>query len=325
MTSEPPRPAPPAPEAVAQALDLLLKAMDESNPAGSEEDLAIEFGMAHLDRLAWRHQVAGEALQLAAQTRAALFRRQHNAFIPFNRLPSEVLSAILIEAVDKSQPRRIKALQVLAQVSWQWWQTIKSDPQFWTYITPPREGAELQIRKAGILPLRVYWQFSVGDNDHEALKGLLQLHSARWTGIDLMGPSGNVSLQLLCTSHFPRLKYLKVDSIRGIGTGDWRFNIAQCPNLEEARLPIMPYFPSSVSSSSPAFLRILHLDLDSKNSHPSSDIVSLLRFTPHLIELEVKNLYHDVSPLSSGDAPIIDLPMLRRLEFANAFLGEENN
>lgn len=37
MTSEPPRPAPPAPEAVTQALALLLKAIEDSEPTGDKE------------------------------------------------------------------------------------------------------------------------------------------------------------------------------------------------------------------------------------------------------------------------------------------------
>ncbi|KAG8938515.1 hypothetical protein FRC04_008441 [Tulasnella sp. 424] len=324
MTSEPPRPAPPAPEAVAQALDLLLKAMEESKHAGSEEGLAIESSMAQLDRLVWRHEVAGEAFQLAAQTRAALFRRRRNAFIPFNRLPSEVLSAILIEAVEEDQPRRIRALQVLAQVSWQWWQTIKSDPQFWAYITPPIEGTELQIRKAGILPLRLHWRFDVRDDDSDAFKDLLQRHTGRWMSIELMGCFGNCDLQVLCMSHFPLLKYLKVGSIKW-SVGYWRFNIVQFPNLEEARLPIVPVPPTSLSSSSPTPLRILHLDCDPDSETPSSDIESLLRLTPQLIELKVEGLRYDTSASSSHDAPIIDLPMLRRLEFTHSPSGEESD
>ncbi|KAG8941408.1 hypothetical protein FRC04_004201 [Tulasnella sp. 424] len=319
MTGELSPPAPPPPETVDQALALLLKAMKEGEPS-DEEGLAIEPSMTHLDRLAWCHQVAGEALQLAAQTRAALFRRRRNAFIPFNRLPSEVLSAILLEAVDESQPLRIKALQVLAQVAWQWWQTIKSDPQFWAYITPPVEGVELQLRKAGALPLRLGWS---DDTDPDAFKDIIQRHAKRWTSINVNCHGEDAGLQALCTSHFPRLRYLKVHPSPWIIRGDLKFNISQCQSLQEAHLPIMPYFSASLSSTSPMHLRTLHLDLRSLESHSSQDLEPLLRLTPQLVELKVENSFDDTSPRVPVDAPIIDLPKLRHLEFANIFSREE--
>lgn len=76
--------------------------------------------MTQLARLAWRRQVAGEALQHAAQTEAALLRRRHNALLPIHRLPLELLSAILINSVDEDLLHRMEALQPLAQVAWRW-------------------------------------------------------------------------------------------------------------------------------------------------------------------------------------------------------------
>ncbi|KAG8940612.1 hypothetical protein FRC04_005177 [Tulasnella sp. 424] len=328
MTIEPPRPTPPAPEAVAQALALLLKAMEDSEPAGDEDGQDIESNMTHLDRLAWRRQVAGETLQRAAQTEAALFRRRRNTLLPIHRLPSELLSAILIKSVDENQVCRMESLQVLAQVAWQWWQTIKSDPQFWAHITPPMGGVELQIRKAGILPLRLGWPTSVDEEYHDAFKDLLQRHAERWTSIDLESGHENPALQVLCTSPFPRLEYLKVCWTSLIMSGVWRFNLANFQNLQEAHLPIVPYLSVSPTPSPPIRLQTLHLNLRSRRPHAPYDLESLeslLRCIPQLINLEVENLYSSRSLPAPADTPLINLPMLRRLRFSNVVSGQERD
>ncbi|KAG8939440.1 hypothetical protein FRC04_006587 [Tulasnella sp. 424] len=336
MTNKPSPPAQPPPEIVDQALALLLTAMEQGRQPGDEKLEYMESEMTHLDRLAWRHQVAGEALQMAAQKRATLFRRQRNALTPINRLPPELLSAILITFVNDYpyQLGRIKALQKLAQVAWHWWQTIKSDPQFWTHIAPPMEGVEMQIRKAGILPLRLSWTGDVDGTDGtddtddddctdwDAVGDLVQRHASRWTAIELEDYDGEEAvLQALCTSHFPYLQYLRVNASKSstpIGE-NWRLNLAQCQNLQEVHLPIMPYLPATPSSNPPIHRRTLHLNLRSMESCSSDDLESLLRLTPQLVELKVKNLLHDTNPPAPFGAPIIDLPNLR------AVTGEEQD
>ncbi|KAG8940613.1 hypothetical protein FRC04_005178 [Tulasnella sp. 424] len=321
MTMEPPRPAPPVPEAVAQALAFLLKAMEDSEPIGDTEGQDMESNMTHLDRLAWRHQVAGEALQLAAQTRAALFRRRRNNLLPINRLPSELLSAILIQSVNDDQPQRMKALQKLAQVAWQWWQTIKSDPHFWTCITPPLESVALQIRRAGILPLRLHWPADVAVKGQDAFKDLLTRHAGRWTSIEIKGFNSEFGLEVVCASHFPHLEYLNVAS--QMMTKNYNLNLTQFQILQEAHLPVMPYFSAPLSPNSPTLVRILHIDLRTREVYSSADLESVLQLIPQLIELKVEYLYINTTLPSPVDIPIIDLPMLRLLRFANVILGEE--
>ncbi|KAG8938568.1 hypothetical protein FRC04_008250 [Tulasnella sp. 424] len=302
MTSGPSRPAPPAPEAVAQALALLLTAMEDSEPAGDGNGQDIESKITHLDRLAWRREVAVEALQFTGQTEAALFRRRRNALLPIHRLPSELLSAILINSIRENQPDRTKALQSLARVAWQWWQTIKSDPQFWTHITPPNENAELQIRKAGILPLRLNLANQrVGDEGHS---------STTCSKVDKHGP--------------PRLPR-ECCAASVIESEVWRFNVAEFQSLREAHLPIVPYFSVSSTSNNPLLLQTLHLNLNFDGSHSSYDLESVLRYNPQLIELEVEDLNDDTSPPSPVNTPIINLPMLRHLRFSNVVCGERGD
>lgn len=278
--------------------------------------------MTHLDRLALRCQVAGEALQLAAQTRAALFRRRRNNLLPINRLPSELLSAILIQSVNNDQPQRMKALQRLAQVAWQWWQTIKSDPKFWACITPPLESVALQIRRAGILPLRLHWPTYVDVKDQDAFKDLLARHAERWTSIEIT-VYNKFGLEVVCASHFPRLEYLNVAS--QMLTDDYNLDLTQLQALQEVHLPVMPYFSAPPSSNFPTLLRILHIDLRKKTLYSSAILESVLQLIPQLIELKVEYLYLYSIPPSPDDAPIIDLPMLRVLRFTNVVLGGEQD
>ncbi|KAG8905526.1 hypothetical protein FRC00_013206 [Tulasnella sp. 408] len=157
MTDESSRPAAPPPEAVDQALTILIDAMGQGEPGDKDSNQeSLKPDVNRLDRLAWCYQVASEALQRVAQTRVTRLRRQRNALLPINRLPPELLAGILLESVNNRRPR-IWALQELAQVTWRWWQIVKAEPQFWTYICPPLECVELQIRKAGVLPLHLDW------------------------------------------------------------------------------------------------------------------------------------------------------------------------
>ncbi|KAG8939443.1 hypothetical protein FRC04_006590 [Tulasnella sp. 424] len=271
---------------------------------------------------------------MAGQKRAALIRRQRNPLTPINQLPSELLSAILIKSVNDDPLHRTKSLQILAQVAWKWWQIIKSDPQFWTHIAPPMEGVELQIRKAGTLPLRLSWTEDEDPSDEDdgtdwgAVGDLVQDHASRWSGIELELYDGREAvLQALCTSHFPHLKNLRVHLSDEALTmsEEWRLNLAQCPNLQAVQLPIMPYLPVTPSSNSPIHLRTLHLDLRPMKSYSSHDLESLLRLTPQLVELKVKNLLNDTNPPAPFGARIIDLPNLRCLEFTHAVTGEEQD
>ncbi|KAG9020510.1 hypothetical protein FS837_008147, partial [Tulasnella sp. UAMH 9824] len=317
MTAESSRPAAPPPETVDQALTILLNAMGQGETGDKDSGQEnLEPDVNHLDRLAWCYQVASEALQLVAQTRVIRLRRQRNALLPINRLPPELLAGILLESINNRRPR-IWALQELAQVTWRWWQIIKADPQFWTYICPPLESVELQIRKAGILPLHLDWTVRRGSTDPDGFKRLLEDHAERWTSMNFDSYRDGVGLQVLCTKRFPRLIYLRAHQIDDTVDENWKLNFAECQNLQEAYLPIMPYFSASHSSTPPVHLRILHLDLGSMESNSSSDLESLLHLTPELVSLEVENLYVDATPPSPPDAPIINLPTLRRLGFTN--------
>ncbi|KAG8895864.1 hypothetical protein FRC01_012159, partial [Tulasnella sp. 417] len=325
MTDESFHPAPPPSEAVDQALAILLNAMGQGEPGDTEgqENPHTELDANHFDRLAQRCQVAAEALQLAAQTQAALLRRRRNALFPINRFPLELISKILVQSLNDDQLPRTEALQELAQVQWRWWQIVKSDPQFWTYISRPLKSVELHIRKAGGLPLHLYWEFAMDYPDQIQFRNLLEAHAERWASINFEGYREDFGLQVFCTKRFPRLTYLNLCQTNSELDGNWRLNFAQYPNMQEANLPIMPYFSASSASNPPIHLRILRLDLSSMNTLSSGDLESLLQLTPQLVELEMEGLFTDKSPPSPPDAPIINLPMLRRLAFLNVALERD--
>ncbi|KAG8960893.1 hypothetical protein FRC05_006536 [Tulasnella sp. 425] len=187
----------------------------------------------------------------------------------------------------------------------------------------------------GILPLRLSWteddedrSDDEDDTDWGAVGDLVQDHASRWTSIELElehYDGEEAVLQALCTSHFPHLEYLRVHrSDEALTMGEeLRLNLAQCQNLQEVDLPIMPYLPATPSSNSPINLRTLHLNLRSMDSCSSEDLESLLRLTPQLVELKVENLLNDTNPPAPFDAPIIDLPNLLCLKFVNAVTGDE--
>ncbi|KAG8992195.1 hypothetical protein FRB90_001061, partial [Tulasnella sp. 427] len=301
--------------AVDEAFSVLVGALEQDSK-DEATSLTPESMMSHLDILAERFEVTGEAIQLVMRTRAALFRRQRNALLPISQLPSELLSPILLHSFDQRGPRKMKVLQNLAQVAWRWWQTIKADPEFWQDIVPPLKSVGLQIRKAMALPMHLSWGADIyNTDDDDSFQRMVQTYAERWMSITL-GSSLKGALEALCATHFPRLLYLKTGEL--LESRNWELDLSQYPKLKDAYLPIIPH----ISRSTPSNLRTLHLDLNWNASSSSRSLKYLLLSTPQLVDFTIRDFLDERNTPTPRYTQIIDLPILQRLEFRNVARGQ---
>lgn len=74
-----------------------------------------------------------------------------NATRPISRLPTEVITLIILDA---AQGATVSRLRELASVTTRWWRIIISVLQFWTHISSTPD-AGIMIRKSGTCPLSI--------------------------------------------------------------------------------------------------------------------------------------------------------------------------
>ncbi|KAG8980911.1 hypothetical protein FRB90_007404, partial [Tulasnella sp. 427] len=111
--------------------------------------------------------------------RMADLRRYHNAMIPINKLPTELLVLIFSMTVN-SQTWSPQELQRLASVSARWWRIIVATPSLWATARMFKRP-DLALRKSQGLPLAIRVQdgrHSAGDMRRFA--AIVGPHSPRW-------------------------------------------------------------------------------------------------------------------------------------------------
>ncbi|KIO27007.1 hypothetical protein M407DRAFT_23699 [Tulasnella calospora MUT 4182] len=255
--------------------------------------------------------------------------RRRNALVPLHRLPSEILAIILLESLDPQKAFDQMALRKLAQVAHRWWEIIKSEPQFWTYVVWPGDDVALGIRKAGTLPLQLVIRHSQNlrsKNPKENIGSLLRMHANRWLKISIESFPGHVPR--LVTDAFERSAFsrLEVLHMEGIGYGV-HLEIGHVERLREAWLSFIPCRGHDSKPINPApLLTNLYLSLSRQASYPSACLNSFLRHCPNLQELTILDLSKD----SDGDnarsqAPsLIPLPALRLLSIKDVSKGDNS-
>ncbi|KAG8929257.1 hypothetical protein FRC02_005814 [Tulasnella sp. 418] len=91
--------------------------------------------------------------------RLASLRRHRNQLVPINRLPTEILSAILLGTLEETHHEdKMKCTRFMASVSFRWRSIILETSQFWTYINNLSSTVQIEmaLERSKQAPLRIY-------------------------------------------------------------------------------------------------------------------------------------------------------------------------
>lgn len=107
--------------------------------------------------------------------------KQRNFWVPINKLPAELVSQILAQALPNVV--LMHRLWNLARVQTRWRNIILSHAQFWStiYVEDPLDVVALKLRRSGSAPLTISRCFGSDEEpDYRAFQQLITPHLCRW-------------------------------------------------------------------------------------------------------------------------------------------------
>ncbi|KIO22047.1 hypothetical protein M407DRAFT_28394 [Tulasnella calospora MUT 4182] len=165
--------------------------------------------------------------------RMAILRRQHNAMLPINKLPAELLAHI-ISMIVHSQTWSVGALASLAGICSRWWRIVITTPSLWTTARMFKRP-ELIIKKSKELPITVRVQdWTHSDGEMKQFMDVVGPHSHRWEYVFIQTPFTDHVFPHL-TRPLPCLEGLSL-GFRGSGEQPKHLTLATTPKLRHLRL-----------------------------------------------------------------------------------------
>ncbi|KAG9025892.1 hypothetical protein FS837_004790 [Tulasnella sp. UAMH 9824] len=322
----------PRKEAIAKALAILIKSVNEEN--GSQ---LVSEDTSTLDSAAPGALFdAEEALDVTKSCfienidrLISDIRRRRNVAAPIHQFPPEVFITILTHLADaySLEGKEYRILDLMT-VNRTWREIIINSPQLWTTIRSdyPPEFANLVIERSKAHPLSLQWDTSAShylDSDNDEFKDILELATRNSSRIRTMnvvvGRRSGKTLQRLLESSTPQLKILHAkassDDVEWV-TGTRSFTLSEGGPLKELALQWASV--SNWSSWRISGLRLL--DLSSLVKPPPIDqILRILSTSPDLEQLSLRSFSSPTSlPIVQWNESIvggpIELPHLKKIQ-----------
>lgn len=127
-------------------------------------------------------------------------RQKHNSRQPIDRLPPELMGAILRTSLPRPSSR-LQRVETLSSVSTHWYDVVNSTPELWSTISNAKEASPQRISKALIksksLPLYLHIHCGKMPSLVEAILG----HTDRWLSVHLDVDSRAMSLLESISKH----------------------------------------------------------------------------------------------------------------------------
>ncbi|KAG8988165.1 hypothetical protein FRB90_002934, partial [Tulasnella sp. 427] len=325
-SSEAPIMKPPHKDAVGRALSILVKSLNEENgsdyvfqkvPANLVPLQSLPDNVAAL-------RLAKTVMDKELDAIISYMQRRRNTASPIERLPPEILLAIL----DSLLPSISSAeLLHLTTVSTLWYDTMVHSPQLWTVLKSPLSPqiAGLFVKRSGSLPLSLDWNdndFDVPDQ-REEMKRVLEIpiqNSSRLKSISASIFESEPTVLQLVESPMPQLETLRVVNLveSSLRRPSKSFRLADGPSLLEFGLD-GPYLSSW---KSPRLLGLTSLSIVRPGVAPSvEELLHILQCSPQLESLYLSawnNWSPDVpdTPFASPDIPV-HLPRLKSIHISD--------
>ncbi|KAG8952488.1 hypothetical protein FRC04_004548 [Tulasnella sp. 424] len=260
--------------------------------------------------------VARELFSSILARRIAALRRQHNAMLPINKLPAELLASIISISVH-SQTWSIAALWNLASICSRWWHIIITTPSLWTTARMFKQP-QLALRKSKGLPITVrvqYWNHSEGE-----MKQFMEIvgpQSHRWQFVFIQ-----TTFTDLLSSHLGRplhqLEGLSLGYHGGWGGSSRQVALGAIPKLRHLRLTRITLDWRMLTQISLETLSLRNL----RQAHAPKlqELYQILASSPRLTSLTLFELEEAVDADGFQGEPLF-LTRLRTMEISR--IGEQ--
>lgn len=242
-------------------------------------------------------------------------RKERNALLPVENLPSEVFIGILRDAVQ-TRPSPSLDLMKLSGISWWWWNVVTDCPSLWTTVTfdCPSVPIALKRSKATPVDIKIFTRGPVWLDGLDQFLEVVQPHSGRWGSFTFDGSRPHLlAIQRALAGSLPCLRKLTIT--------------AQSQGFLNTLPMDSPLTDLSLNSALPpqlatlvSGLRSLCLqDMQGLRVPTALHILALLERCPDLETLHLKSL--NPTATEDGDAPStppsITLSSLRRLSLGD--------
>lgn len=125
-------------------------------------------------------------------------RRERNALLPINSLPTELSIEILVASIEEGDSLGLLRPQQLASVQRCWWDCIRISPHFWTTLSIAHlDCVHLKMRKSGGLPLTLRGSEVNSEVSVKSFVELVVPTSHRWARVDFRGGQADSIVQHL--------------------------------------------------------------------------------------------------------------------------------
>lgn len=250
-------------------------------------------------------------------------KRERNALLPINQLPTELLVHIFSVSIG-TRSRRIYDLKAIASVAWRWNRIIKHTPMLWAVLdsTFPIKLVHTALQRAGDLPLtiRACWGLESWstDSDMETLRmrtpgedGLAFLTTvflkvARWKHARLKLGTSLPSLLQYLERPAPLLERFSLKIQQGRGPSVDLFQ-GHCPSLAEIDISglVVPW-------NSRIFQNLRSISIDDVWQHGPTveEVIRLVGSPPRLKHFYIGGLLPGTQPQDILPVEVLHLESL---------------
>ncbi|KAG8951454.1 hypothetical protein FRC00_007245 [Tulasnella sp. 408] len=248
--------------------------------------------------------------------RMATLRRQHNAMLPINKLPAELLAHI-ISMIVHSQTWSVAALSSLASICSRWWRIIITTPSLWTTARMFKRP-DLALKKSKQLPVTVRVQdWNHSDGEMKQFMDVVGPQSHRWEYVFIQTPFTDYVFPHLARA-LPCLEGLSL-GFRGNLESSKHLTLGATPRLRHLRLLKITLSWKALAHISLKTLSIK--DLNQSHSPKLPELYKILASSPELTSLTLSELSPQSAHAEGFHAEPLSLSYLRTVEISD--VGEQ--
>ncbi|KIO32519.1 hypothetical protein M407DRAFT_18572 [Tulasnella calospora MUT 4182] len=256
------------------------------------------------------HITAIEAAFAAFRTQSDLhvahLKRHRNTLAPIHKLPTELLSCILLLSIDR-RSYNLSALQKLGRVCKAWHKIVGNTPDFWTRIdfNAPPHVLRLFLQKSKNIGLAI--ECSMSSNDSvlpskvEDFIEMTHKYSSRWTSFKYKGNATQRIMRNIESVGKEKLRELSVHFLWHYRQS-WLFNLPKGAPLERISLTSASLDWTAACTSQLRNLKSLELKDLHMNPPKLQRMIQIMEASPMLESLVLVGISQDADDASTSAA-----------------------
>ncbi|KAG8948247.1 hypothetical protein FRC04_009885 [Tulasnella sp. 424] len=272
-------------------------------------------------------EAAFTAFKNQSDLHVAHLKRYRNTLSSIHKLPTELLSSILLLSLDR-RSYTLNALQKLGRVCKAWHKIVSDTPDFWTRIdfNAPPHVLRLFLKKSKSIGLAIECCMSSNDSvlpsKVEDFIEMTHKYSSRWTSFKYKGNATQRIMRNIESAGKEKLRELSVHFLWHYRQS-WLFNLPKDAPLERISLTSASLDWTAACTSQLRNLKSLELKDLHMNPPKLQRMIQILEASPNLESLILVGITQDADDASSSAAQgllegePIHLPELRGLLLKN--------